>query len=103
MDVADVTVETFAGREGQRFWIAFSDAELDLTLASVTRAPEHFSRTDKREPFSVIFHGTLEHVIPAQMWPVQHEELGTLEMFLGPVGPATEEGVEAMRYEAVFN
>lgn len=101
MDIGDVTVETFAGREGERFWITFSDADLDLTLAEVTRAPEHWGRTEKREPFSILFHATLEHVIPARLWPVEHEDLGTLEMFLGPIGP-NDEG-DAMRYEAVFS
>ena len=96
-----MTVETFAGREGERFWIAFSDADLDLTLVDVTRAPEHWGRTEKREPFSIKFHATLEHVLPARTWPVEHEELGTLEMFLSPLGPDDE--AEAMRYEAVFS
>jgi hypothetical protein len=101
VEIGDITVETFAGREGQRFWITFTDAELDLELATVTRAPEHYGSTGKRDPFSVIFHGTLEHVLPAQIWPVQHEELGTMEFFLVPLGP--NEAGEAMRYEAVFN
>jgi hypothetical protein len=100
VDIADVTLETFAGREGERFWITFSDADLDLELAEVNRAPEHWGRTEAREPFSVIFHATLEHVIPAQTWRVEHEEIGTLEMVLAPVGP-DDEG-QAMRYEAVF-
>jgi hypothetical protein len=42
-------------------------------------------------------------VLPAQIWPLEHEELGTIELYLVPVGPAEEPGVEAMRYEAVFN
>ena len=101
MDIGDVTVETFAGREGERFWITFKDAELDLTLVEVDRPPGHWGKMDKREPFSVVFHATLEHVLPTRMWPVEHEELGTLEIFLGALGPNDE--ATAMRYEAVFN
>jgi hypothetical protein len=101
VDIGDVTVETFAGRIGERFWITFSDAELDLTLMEVKRAPEHWGRTDQREPFSVLFHATLEHVLPGATWPVEHDELGQLELFLGPIGP--DDKNEAMRYEAVFS
>jgi hypothetical protein len=101
VEVGDLTVEHFAGREGQRFWITFSDAELDLELASVTRPPEHWGTTDKREPFTVTFHATLDHVLPARIWPVEHEELGTMEFFLVPIGPS--DAGDAMRYEAVFN
>jgi hypothetical protein len=101
MDLTDVTVETFAGREGQRFWIEFQDGELDLTLASVTPAPDNYASSGKRHPFSVIFHGTLEHVLPQQMWPVKHEELGATEMFLVPVGP--DDAAAVMRYQAIFN
>jgi hypothetical protein len=101
VEVGDVTVEHFAGREGQRFWIAFADANLDLELVMVTRAPEHWGRTGKRDPFSITFHATLEHVLPAQIWPLEHEELGTLKLFLSPLGP--NDAGDAMRYEAIFN
>ena len=101
MDVGDVTVETFAGREGQRFWITFSDAELDLKLAEVTPTPERWGTTEKRQPFSIELHGTLEHVLPGRIWPLEHEELGKTEVFLSPIGP-TDAG-DAMRYEAIFS
>ena len=100
MDLADVTVETFAGREGQRFWIEFADATLDLELASVDPAPENWGSAGKRKQFSLIFTGTLEHVLPSQIWPLEHEELGRLEVFVVPVGP--NQANDAMRYQVVF-
>ena len=99
MELSDVTVETFAGREGQRFWIRFSDGTLELTLAAVEGQPEHWGSTEAREPFSITFHGPLEHVLPPRIWPVEHEELGRLEMFVVPIGPEAD----AMRYQAVFS
>ena len=98
MDIGDVTVETFAGREGEAFTIQFADAKLELTLAEVTRPPEDWGRSDRREPFSLMFHGPIEHVLPQRVWPLDHEELGRTELFLVPMEP--EDG--AMRYEAVF-
>ena len=98
MDIAEVTVETFAGREGETFSIRFDDATLELTLASVKRAPEEWGRAE-RDPFSIVLHGPLEHALPQRIWPLDHAELGRLELFLVPLGP--EGGV--MRYQAVFN
>ena len=98
MDVEDVTLETFAGREGETFSIQFADAKVELTLESAERMPEEWGRTDRRVPFTIHLLGPLEHVLPQQIWPLDHEELGRIDLFLVPLGP--EEG--AMRYEAVF-
>ena len=98
MDIADVTVETFAGREGETFSIQFADATLDLKLAAVDGMPGEWGKTEVREPFSVVFDGPLEHVLPQQIWPLDHDEIGRLDIFLVPLGPKDD----AMRYEAVF-
>jgi hypothetical protein len=59
-----------------------------------------------RAPFALIFHGPPEPVRPQGIYRVEHDQLGTLELFLVPVGPdaPAEPGREpaAMRYEAVF-
>ena len=98
MDVAGITVETFAGREGQAFTIQFADARLELTLAEVTPSPGHWGSAE-REQFAVVFEGPLEHQLPQQIWPLDHEELGRLPIFLVPI-EATD---QAMRYQAVFS
>jgi hypothetical protein len=101
VDIGDVTVETFTGREGQPFAIQFADAKLELTLAEVVRAPGDWGRTDRREPFSLLFHGPLEHMLTQQIWWLDHDELGRLGMFLVPLAAKQDEGVAV--YEAVFN
>jgi uncharacterized protein DUF6916 len=98
MEIGDVTIETFAGREGEAFAIELADATLELTLAEVERMPEDWGRTDQRVPFSVVFHGPLESALPQQIWPLDHADLGRLEVFLVPLGP---EG-DSMTYQAVF-
>ena len=98
MDIGDVTVETFAGREGQAFTIQFADAVLELRLAEVSRMPGDWGRADRREPFSVLFTGPGEHILQQQVWPLDHEELGRIDVFLVPMEP--KDGVA--RYEAVF-
>jgi hypothetical protein len=100
VDVGDVTVETFAGREGETFAMLFDDGTLELELISVDQAPEEWGRSERRAPFSVIFHGTPEHVLPQQIWKLEHPELGALDVFVVPIGPDAESG--RMRYQAVF-
>ncbi|MGH3186448.1 MAG: DUF6916 family protein [Streptosporangiaceae bacterium] len=102
-----LTAEDFRGHQGTRFRLteSSSGASVDAVLAEVT---EHAVGTPGtfRTPFSVLFHGPLQPVLPQGTYRVEHEQFGALELFIVPVGP--EEPAEpgqaptAMRYEAVF-
>jgi hypothetical protein len=83
VELGDVTVDTFAGR-GEKFGI---------------RVSEDWGPTPARTPCSIVLHGPLDHALPQQIWPLDHDELGRLDIFLVPLGPDGD----AMRYEAVFN
>ena len=52
----------------------------------------------QRQPFSIIFRGPSEPLLPQQIYRVEHEEQGAMDLFLVPLGP-DEHG---MQYEAVF-
>ena len=52
----------------------------------------------QREPFSVLFRGPMEPVLEQQIYEVRNETIGSLEIFLVPIGPDKT----GMRYEAVF-
>lgn len=60
-----------------------------------------------RNPFSVVFGGPAEPVLPQGICRLEHEQLGPLDVFLVPVGPgepaAPGPAAAAMRYEAVFS
>ena len=98
MDVDDVTLETFEGREGQTFSIQFADLKVELTLESAERMPEEWGQTDRRVPFTIHLLGPLDRLLPQLTYPLDHEELGRTDVFLVPLGPVDD----AMRYEAVF-
>ena len=53
----------------------------------------------RMEQFSLIFRGPMTPVLPQGIRELEHATLGTMRLFLVPVGP-DESG---MRYEAVFN
>ena len=102
-----LTAENFRGHQGTRFRLTGgpSGMPLDVDLAEVT---EHGANRPGpfRAPFSVVFHGPLQPVLPQGIYRVEHEQLGTLELFIVPVGPdepaAPGQAPTVMRYEAVF-
>ena len=106
-----LTAEDFRPHRGTRFRITAGAPEsgsavsLDLELAEVT---EHSAAASgaPRIPFSVLLHGPLRPVMRQGIYRLEHEKLGTLELFIVPVGPdepsAPGQAPTAMRYEAVF-
>jgi len=93
-----LTHETFAKELGSPFQLHWgAAAPLRLELVSATE----FARASagmRRTPFSLLFRGPRQPVLPQKIYPLEHDRLGRLEIFLVPIGP---EG-EGMRDEAVF-
>jgi len=93
-----LTHATFAEELGSPFqldWGAAAPLRLELVEATeLGRA----SVGMRRSPFSLLFRGPRQPALPQRIYPLEHDRLGRLEIFLVPLGP---EG-EAMRYEAVF-
>jgi hypothetical protein len=97
------TPATFTPYVGTVFSITFTDGTLEMTLGAVeshgSRAPRPDVPDLRTEPFSLVFLGPLRPVLPQRTWDLAHPALGSLGVFLVPLGP--ENG--RMRYEAVFN
>jgi len=55
--------------------------------------------TDRVESFSLLFRGPISPFFPQAIYRLHHEKLGTMDLFLVPMGPDRD----GMRYEAVFN
>ncbi|MGH3157823.1 MAG: DUF6916 family protein [Streptosporangiaceae bacterium] len=101
-----LTAEDFRDHKNTRFRMTGdgSPASFEAELVSVTEYTDNASGTF-RTPFSVLFHGPLEPVLPQGTYRLEHDGLGTLDLFIVPVGPDTPEPESeptAMRYEAVF-
>jgi hypothetical protein len=102
-----LTAGDFRPHQGTRFRLTGGSppGSVETELVEVTEhgtsAPGSF-----RAPFSVLFHGPLEPVLPQGIYRLEHEQLGTLELFIVPVGPdeprVPGQAPTAMRYEAVF-
>jgi len=97
------TIDTFAGHLGETIRIRPDETQsLDATLIEVTdlseRAGPAVAGYD-RTPFSLVFLGPPQSVLPQAIYRFEHDEIGAFELFIVPVG-RTPQGV---RYEAVFS
>lgn len=99
MTLEDVTVDTFADRVGERFRIIVDDTTtVETQLTSVVPYGGEVAIA-RRAPFSVVFRGPLDVVLPQRIYRMEHEEVGALDIFIVPIGPDDE----GQRYEAVFS
>lgn len=97
------TLDTFAPRVGEAFRAHIpARSPMEMVLESVAEIPVSGWRPDEsadhRKPFSLLFLGSPDVVLPQATYPFEHEALGTFEIFIVPVG-RTARGVT---YEAVF-
>jgi hypothetical protein len=106
-----LSAEDFRDNVGSCFRLSSTSQESDaavsveLELAEVS-APEGGSPATSRAPFSLLFRGPLTPIMPQAIYPLKHDKLGLLELFIVPIGPeepaAPGQAPTAIRYEAVF-
>jgi hypothetical protein len=90
----------FARHLGTAFRLRRPDGEaLELTLLEASLHPHLPHAPGHRQGFSVVFRGASPTHLPQGIYRLDHDLMGSLDLFLVPIGP--REG--AMCYEAVFN
>lgn len=95
------TLETFLPRVGETFSVSVEGLPpLEFVLVSATAWGDDNMRGSSkyRQPFSLLFSGPLQPVLPQRIYPLENAETGAFELFLVPLGPQGE----GMRYEAIF-
>jgi hypothetical protein len=99
----ELTCSVFSECVGNKFRIhPVSGQSLEVELVEALPLPAHAPRGGpprKREPFSLVFRGPRERLLPQRIYKIEHEKLGVLELFLVPIGPDQE----GQRFQAVFN
>lgn len=96
--LSELTHESFAKELGTSFQLDYGpEAPLRLELIEATPGKQN-SVGARRVPFSLLFRGPQQPVLPQKIYPLEHERLGRLEIFIVPLGPDGE----GMRYEAIF-
>ncbi len=98
---ARLDVGEFQSRTGQEFRLDLGGGnDLKLELATVRDLGRRAAPSGELSTYSLVFRspGERRHA-PQGTYRLTHAELGTLEVFLVPIGP----DAAGMRYEAVFN
>jgi hypothetical protein len=99
VDVSLLTVSHFEPHIGSNFRLHADDVlEVELVEADDVGGRSGVTPEGSRAPFSVVFPGPRDPVLPQRIYRLEHDELGTLDLFLVPIG-RDDSGV---RYEAVF-
>lgn len=102
MDLEKVTAADFRTHLDTPFRVRLNDSEsATITLTEVVeKSPDFLAPGAGRLPFVLHFHGQHQGYLPQHIWQLSHESLGTFEIFLVPLGP---DGNRGMQYEAIFN
>ncbi|MDF7776160.1 hypothetical protein P1X14_12945 [Sphingomonas sp. AOB5] len=94
-----LTADTFEAHLGSAFAVNAEGNEDVLTLIEVERYTLPGNRD--RAPFALTFHGGRDDAMyDSQVLPMDHAELGRLDIFISPFG-RNEDGTFC--YQAIFN
>lgn len=72
-----------------------ADSQIELELVEVTEKRSAPGQVQ----FSLVFRGPLEGMLPQQIYRMEHELFGALDLFLVPIAKQPD----GHRYEVVFN
>ena len=102
MALDELTVDSFKPAVGSKFALsAGDDTKLELELVDARANPPAEGAGEapsERTPFTLTFRGPPEPILPQQIYPLEHSELGELEIFIVPLGV----DAAGARYEAIF-
>ncbi len=97
MEAQTLTADDFAPHVGSSFVVVHEGTSVEAELAEV-RELDALSE-DFRRPFTLMFPGPQEPVLPQSTYQIKHEDLGELEIFVVPL----ESDESGTVYQAVFN
>lgn len=94
-----LTEENFAHHLNTKFFTSMGEIRVELELAEVKGYRTEHEEQQGMERFSIFFNGPTEPLLPQGLYSMDHERMGSFEIFIVPISPS-QNGV---RYEAVFN
>jgi hypothetical protein len=94
----NLAYDVFAKLVNQKFSLIHDSGRLDVELIECKTLNAQV-RDGHREPFSLIFRGPAQPLLPQRIYSFDFGELGRSDIFIVPIG----RDAIGMRYEAVFN
>ncbi len=97
-----LTSGDFSPHVNEMFSISAEGMEpFEATLIAVDELgslPKADAETERRRPFSIVLRGPKHAEHPQGIYRIEHEQMGSFDIFLVPIGPDGE----GMQFEAVF-
>jgi hypothetical protein len=98
MELEELKEEVFAQHLNTKFYIQFDDARVELELVKVIGDKSSLESVKGVERFSLYFWGSGDFCLSQRIYRMEHDTLGTLDIFIVPIGLKDER----YQYEAVF-
>jgi hypothetical protein len=92
LEIQSAVAATFADHLNSTFRLRDPATELELVEVAD-------GSTRHQVNFSLLFRGPRQPVLPQRIYPVEHDALGSFDLFIVPV----HADAQAIRYQAVFN
>ena len=101
MDLRTAQLSDFAQWIGTEFRADDeSGVAITLELVEANSLPSR-PGAPRPEPFSLIFRGPQDRPLDQRIYPLEHDRLGRLDLFLVPIGPGSDG--RGPYYEVIFN
>jgi hypothetical protein len=95
----DLTQKTLAKMVNASVYLTDGEKRVELQVVECKPLNARGRSQVQREPFSLVFRGPKNPVLPQRIYQIDFGALGAFDIFIVPVGPDDR----GMRYEAVFN
>ena len=102
--LAELTYQDFEKYLNQPFLLRTGEHQIELSLVEVNFGIKA-QRPGDRDSFSIVFKGPNEPVLQQQIYLLENEQLGELEIFLVSVGREGGQNMnpeKSLFYEAIF-
>ena len=93
-----LTIDHFAGCVNETFRAALNDGDIEFVLVEA-RPLDKAPPNALRHPFSLLFRNGSAFLFPQQIYRMNHELVGSFDVFLVPVA----RDLDGFLYQAVFN
>jgi hypothetical protein len=95
-----LTLDAFSPFVGETFQVHVQPEQtVALELIEARALAEHHNSPRPRQPFVLTFKGPPQFMLPQRIYRVEHQAVGSHEIFVVPLGP----GQGGMLYEVIFN
>ena len=101
MSLATISVTDFEACQRQLFRIHLDETRSIMATLLEVKSFKGTVGQEGRTAFSALFHTTEDTGLTQNVYRVDNENMGSLELFLVPVGQDPDAG--GMCYEAIFN